>query len=135
MNYLSVFVTAIIAFFIGALWYSPILFGNAWLKLINVKIDKKAIEKRNKSMWKTMIGGFLTTFVLVFMTDLFLNFLNIVKFSQGLTVGFLIWSGFLATTMFNIVLYEQKPVKLYLINSMHYLVVLMVSAGILAAWA
>lgn len=136
MNYLSVFVTAFAAFMLGWLWYSPILFGNAWMKLM--KISKKQQEKGKKDMmkgmWKVMLGGFFVTLVLVFMLDLFLNFLNVVTFSQGMLLGFLLWAGFLATTMFNTVLYEGKPFKMYLINAGHYLVVLVLAGGLLAIW-
>ena len=34
MNYLAVLAGAVISLAIGALWYSPPLFGNAWLALI-----------------------------------------------------------------------------------------------------
>ncbi len=134
MNYLSVFVTTVVAFVIGALWYSPLLFGDAWKKLLKIKVTKKEMEAAMKGMWKVLLGGFFVTLILVFMLDLFMNFLNVVTFSQGVLLGFLIWLGFLATTMFNIVLYEKKPFKLYLINAGHYLAVLLISGGILAVW-
>lgn len=134
MNYLSVFVTTVVAFVIGALWYSPLLFGDAWKKLLKIKVSKKEMEAAMKGMWKVLIGGFFVTLILVFMLDLFMNFLNVVTLSQGVLLGFLIWLGFLATTMFNIVLYEKKPFKLYLINAGHYLAVLLISGGILAVW-
>lgn len=134
MNYLSVFVTTVVAFVIGALWYSPLLFGDAWKKLLKIKVSKKEMEAAMKGMWKVLIGGFFVTLILVFMLDLFMNFLNVVTLSQGVLLGFLIWLGFLATTMFNIVLYEKKPFRLYLINAGHYLAVLLISGGILAVW-
>ena len=34
LNLLGIFVATIIGMFLGALWYSPILFGNAWMKCI-----------------------------------------------------------------------------------------------------
>ena len=137
MNYLSVFVLAVLSFILGWFWYSPVLFGNAWMKLM--KISKKQMEKGQKDMmkkmWKVMLGGFFVTLVLVFMLDLFLNFLNVVTFSQGMLLGLLLWAGFLATTMFNTVLYEGRPFKMYLINAGHYLVVLVLAGGLLAVWA
>ena len=32
INYLAVGVAALATFFLGALWYSPLLFGKLWLK-------------------------------------------------------------------------------------------------------
>lgn len=36
INYLAVFVAALSTFLIGGLWYSPILFGKAWMKANNL---------------------------------------------------------------------------------------------------
>ncbi|MBI3026774.1 DUF1761 domain-containing protein, partial [Candidatus Woesearchaeota archaeon] len=49
-------------------------------------------------------------------------------------LGFWVWIGFLATTQIGMVLWEGKPIKLYIINTLHYLVVLAVMSAILAVW-
>ena len=33
INYIAVLVSAVIGMAIGALWYSPLLFGKIWMKL------------------------------------------------------------------------------------------------------
>ena len=50
VNYLAVLVAAIVNMVVGALWYSPLLFGKAWMKLtgFNKKQLKKAKEKAKK---------------------------------------------------------------------------------------
>ena len=47
VNYVAVLAAAIASFVIGALWYSPMLFGKMWMKLSNVsgKEVKKAKRK------------------------------------------------------------------------------------------
>ena len=56
------------------------------------------------------------------------------SFATGAITGFWIWLGFLATTMINVVLWENKPFTLYLLQAAHYLVGLALMGGILAVW-
>ena len=46
VNYLAVLVAAIVSMVIGGLWYSPLLFGNVWMKLSG--ITQKDVEKAKK---------------------------------------------------------------------------------------
>ena len=32
VNYIAILVAAVVSFFIGALWYSPLLFAKRWIK-------------------------------------------------------------------------------------------------------
>lgn len=49
----------------------------------------------------------------------------------ALELGFWCWVGFIAPTMLGMVLWEQKPFKLYLINVLYWLVALLVMAQII----
>ena len=40
----------------------------------------------------------------------------------AIELGFWSWVGFVAPTMLGVVLWEQKPIKLYLINALYWLV-------------
>ena len=53
---------------------------------------------------------------------------------MGMQAGFWVWLGFIATTMIGIVLWEIKPVKLYLLIVAYYLISLLVMGSILALW-
>ena len=136
INFLAVFVSAIIGMAIGALWYSPILFGNVWMKVSG--IDKSAIEKSKKSgMWKLYLTAFIGTLVMSFVLAYFVSNMSEVvflSFSVGAKTGFLTWLGFIAPILLGKVLWESKPFKLYLIEVSQYLVALVVIGGILAAW-
>jgi hypothetical protein len=61
INYLAVLVAALVSMVIGGLWYSPLLFGNIWMKLSG--ITQKDVEKAKKqgmmkSMGKRVNSGF-----------------------------------------------------------------------------
>lgn len=132
INYLAVIVTAIVGYFIGFLWYGPI-FGKTWMKLIGMT-DKDLKKAKEKSMAGRIITGFVAALILTFVLAIFVGVVNATTFLQGISLGFWIWLGFLATTMLGIVLWDNKPLNLYILNTLHYLVVLAVSGGILAVW-
>ena len=58
MNYLAVFVAAVVVFIIGYLWYSPFLFGNLWMKLSNISI-KDVNKSKKKGKYLNLLGGCL----------------------------------------------------------------------------
>src|SRR5436853_5846921 len=52
----------------------------------------------------------------------------------GMKVGFAIWLGFVTTVQLTAKLFENKPTKLYLINTGYQLVCYLVMGAILAVW-
>jgi hypothetical protein len=132
INYLAVLVSSVIAMIIGSLWYR-VLFGKAWIKLMNIN-EKQIKESKNKGMAKSYFIMFISLLVMNYVLAHFIQYTQSNKFSLGMETGFWIWLGFLATTMLGIVLWENKPFKLYLINASNYLVMLLISGGILASW-
>ena len=133
VNYLAILVVSIVSFIIGMLWYSPLLFGNVWVKLMgfNEEDIKKAKEK---GMAKNMIVVFISVLVMTYVLAYLIDLLAYSDAGSGAILGFIIWLGFLATSMLGSVLWEGKPAALYLINTSHYLVVLVVSGAILGVW-
>jgi hypothetical protein len=133
VNYLAVFVVAVFGYVIGMLWYSPVLFGKQWMKLSG--ISEKSIKEQNKrGMAVKMVGAFIAVLVMSFVLAWLVGILRITYFSNGAMFGFYVWLGFLATTQLNIVFWQNKPFTLYLLNTVHYLVALVLMAGILAVW-
>ena len=132
INYLAVLVTAVISMVIGFLWYGP-LFGKVWMQLM--KIDKKKMEEaKKKGMAKSYIIMFIGLIIMNYILAHFVSYAQAKTAVEGMQLGFWIWLGFIATVMLSSVLWEGRPVKLYLINVAHYLVALLVSGAILAVW-
>jgi len=53
----------------------------------------------------------------------------------GAGAGFWMWVGFVGTVMFNTVLYERRPVALYVLNTGYFLVSLLIGGALSAVWA
>ena len=132
INYLAVLVAAIAAMAIGFLWYGP-LFGKEWKKLMG--FTDKSMKEMKMTPMQAMIGGFITTLIMSYILAHFIDYAQSATFMDGAVAGTWIWLGFIATVQLGIVLWEGKPVKLYVINTLHYLVALIVMGGILAIWA
>jgi hypothetical protein len=128
INYVAVLVAALSSFVVGYLWYSPLLFGNIWLK--EARIDKT----------KTNQSNMLLTFGLTFILALIISF-NLAAFlgkdaglTWGITAGGLAGVGWVAASLGIIYLFEGKSLKLFLINAGYQAVTYMVAGGIIGIW-
>src|SRR5215212_194323 len=88
INWLAIFVAGISAFVLGGVWYSPALFGNAWMKENRLTIDD--VKKGNKG--KIFGWSFILSLVMAANLGMYLNAPGI-NLTQGLLYGFLtgIW--------------------------------------------
>lgn len=124
-NFLGVFLAALSSMLVGSLWYSPLLFGNIWIKLS--KFSEKDMEQaREKGMGKIFaiqfVSSLVMAYVLNFVLRIFLGFgpgnlvsteLNVL---HAMVFAAFIWLGFFATIGLNMVLWDGKPLKLYFIH-------------------
>ena len=134
INYLAVLVAAIAAMAIGFLWYGP-LFGKVWIRLMGFdKLNKKEMDKMKEKGKKSMPIAFVVSLIMSYILAHFVDYTQAATFADGAIAGIWLWLGFIATVQIGSVLWEGKPVKLYIINTLHYLVTLIVMGGILAVW-
>lgn len=131
VNYVTVLVCTVIFMIIGMLWYSKALFGDTWMKLLGKK--KEDINKKEAPKM------YLITFVAAFIMNLVLA--HIIWYAKvigspllGAKTGFYAWIGFVATTTKINAMFEGKPFNLVAINAGYFLVTLLISGAILAAW-
>lgn len=133
INYLAVLVAAIASMVIGALWFSPVLFGNLWMKLSN--ISKADIEKaKQKGMAKSYFWAFISTLVMAYVLANLINFTGSDTFAEGIRLGFWLWLGFIATVSLGRVLWEGKSFKLWILDNAHNLIAIIVMSAILVTW-
>jgi hypothetical protein len=125
-NILAVLVAAVASMIVGMIWYNPNVFGASWMKLAG--INKKKMKK--KGMGMTMLVGFITTLIMAYVLSVFIE----VGATTPLMTGVWLWLGFLATTQLGSVLWEGKQLQLYIINTAHSLVSIVIMAVIIGAW-
>ena len=133
INYLAVLFSAVVSMGLGALWYSPLMFGKMWMKLMNIN-PKKMTEAQKKGMGKSYAFTFASSFLMAFVLAHFVDYMGARTVVEGIQTAFWIWLGFVATITLNSVLWEGRPWKLYFINVTQTLVALTINGAILAVW-
>lgn len=139
INYLAVLVSVVALFFLGFLWYGP-LFGKAWARLMGFPPDfKPAGAQIAKSMGLTILGSFLTAYVLahsvlVWRPSTWKVGADEASWSYGFFGGLFTWLGFYVPVLLSGVAWENKSWKLFAINAAYYFVGLQVVGAILAHW-
>lgn len=135
VNIISVFVAALAAFFIGFMWHGPVL-GKQWMKLMkmttaDMEAGKKEMEGK---MPFYMITAFLQQVVTAYVMAMFAIVFGVSDVATAVILGFLVWLGFIATTLLNGVLWEKRTMSLYLFNIAYHLVSLVVISLIVSLW-
>lgn len=133
VNYAAVLVASVASMVIGGLWYSPLLFGKAWTKLSGMT-EKQLAEAKKKGMAKSYIAAYVGSALMAYILAHFAKYAGAATPIEGAMAGFWAWLGFVAPVLSGAVLWEGKPVKLYILNIAHYLVALLVMGAIVAAW-
>jgi hypothetical protein len=114
LNYLGIVVAAVAGFLTGMAWFSPYVFGKQWAALAHIKMDPNFPGSK---MAKIMAAAFVSQLILAYVLSVCLYFLGGYDIVSGLSVAFWMWLGFVATIQLGIVLWEQKPFKLYAIRT------------------
>jgi hypothetical protein len=131
LHFLPILAAAIAKMALGALWYSNALFFQPWIRMSGIS-EQQVRQRLGKALAVDYIGSVLMALALA----------HVIRWGEaepnkvvvGLFAGFLCWLGFVAFTGINIVTYEHKPLKLYLINTGFQLVSMLIMGAILAVW-
>ena len=127
VNYAGILISVIANVLVGMIWYSPKMFGNYCMK--SAKLNKKEMEKGMAKGFAFMIVSMI---VMAYVLDMFINTADTAL--AGAQVGFFAWLGFIATVFLGPVFWEGKPLKLRMVYAGNYLISLLITGAILAAW-
>ena len=126
---LAVLVAAIAGMALGALWYSPLLFGNAWMRAAG--ITEEQVNAGNK----LKIFG-LTFLFLLIMAICLAAFLGTpeIDLESGTIYGFLTGFGWIFFAIGVNALFEQRSWKYILINGGYWVAVMTVMGAVIGGW-
>ena len=130
INHLAVVVSAIVMFGIGAVWYSPLLFGRKWQSLLGVSTDQLRKGNIGTTYGLTFIAFVVGAYVLAH----FILMANATTAVGGLKTAFWSWLGFIATTTLINYAYQRKPYTLWAVDAGYQLVAFCAAGVILALW-
>jgi hypothetical protein len=132
VNWLAIIVAAVAAFAIGALWYSPMLFGRRWMAAHGHTPEKLAAMQ--SSMGKTYTFSFVTYVIMAMVIALLMGLTGAGTAIQGIVLAVLAWLGFGFTIGLNTNLYSDKPAAAFLIDAGYQLVHVIVMGAIIGVW-
>jgi len=136
VNWLAILVAGISAFVLGGVWYSPALFGKAWMKENRMTVED--VQKGNKSKifgWAFVLSLLMAANLGMFLADPATPCACIPKvdLGWGATAGFLagIWV-FCGIAM--VALFEHKTARYIFINGGYCVLALVLMGAIIGAW-
>ena len=130
-NYLAILAATISTFVLGGLWYSPLLFANAWSREIGLT-DEARKNAEKKGMGRIMGTAFVLELVMAFNLAAFIGAKGTLAFGAfaGAAAGF----GWVALAFGVTYLFEQRSLRLFFINAGYHGVAFTVMGAILGAW-
>jgi len=130
MNYLAMVVAAVAHTILGALWYAPFLFGNAWMKAIGKTKEQVAADY---SPWK-IVGALIGSFFVAYGIARILTWIAVDPAWGGFGVALLAAICFVAATAAVNDLMEGRPCKLFFINAFYNIVGFVIMGLIIGFW-
>jgi hypothetical protein len=131
MNYVAVVVAAAAAFVVGAVWYTPLLFGRAYMEVRGMNQGATA-DMRPPA--RELLGEFAKNLVVAFVLAHFVVRLGVGDWKGAVQFGLWVWVGFQAMLLMGAVLHEKMPWTLYAIHAGDALVKTLLMTVILGGW-
>ncbi len=132
VNYLLIAVATVAQFILGAVWYSPLMFGKWWMQIMDVtKLSEAELKKMQKEMAPFYaLQLFLTFFFTV-------SFANLIPYVSSLFsnyhIAFWIWIGFIVPTQIGSVIWANTKKKFWA-KQIFVMITFQLVAIMLASW-
>ncbi len=128
IHYPAVLAAAVLGFVIGGLWYSPLGFARVWMQAAGLTEE----QTRQAPMGRIFGFAMLAQLVMAFNLAAFIGPKASLGF--GVFAGFAAGLGWVAMSLGVIYLFEQRPLKLWLVNSGYQVVTYTVMGAVLGVW-
>jgi hypothetical protein len=129
INYFAVLGAALSTFILGGLWYSPLLFGKAWMRANNFSdTDVQTFSKARMFGWSIVFSLVMAINLAMFLAAPDTNA------SWGATAGALAGLGWVAMSIAIVGLFENKSWGYIAINGGYMTVAFTIMGLIIGAW-
>ncbi len=127
-NWLAIIVATVAAFALGGAWYAKGLFGGAWMQDVGLTED----DAKNANMPRTFGGAFILQLIAAMTLATILGPES--TWLSGVNTGLVVGIGILATAYGVTYLFEQRPLRLFMINAGYNVVLLAIMGAIIGGW-
>ena len=125
VNVWAVILGAVSSMVIGTAWYSKSVFGVSWMKMTKLKEDKMK-DYAPRALGLAFLSSLLMAYILAHMVFLSHIYFKNSFMTDALSTAFWAWLGFQALRVVMRDAFEQRRLKLSLINAGNDFVTLMV---------
>lgn len=130
MNYLAILIAAVAYFVLGALWYSPVLFGGAWLKGTGKTKEQVAADHSPMNYVMALVTSFVSSYGIARI----LFWMHQGSITAGMRIGLFVGVCFTLMAFFMNDAFENRPKSLTLINGVYHLIGCIVAGIIIGAF-
>ena len=128
INWLAVLFATIAGMICAGFWYTKTLFGPTWRQLTGIS-EADSQKSGSTPMIIVLFANIITSIVLVVVINVCRVVFENTTIWLALLIGFMLWLAFSATTLITHNAFEQKPIKLTLIN-VGYQLILFISMSL-----
>jgi len=128
VNIWAVLVAAAFNMILGSLWYSRILFGTLWMKLIGK--TEEDLGGAAGAYVASILSGLVASYVLAIVVRMS----GATTFFAGLLVGVVLWIGIGSTATLVVSVFNGPSVKAWLLHACYQLIVFAAAGGLFAIW-
>ena len=129
---LPVLLSAIAVFVLGALWYSPFLFGRAWVRAHGYTEEK--ITQMRASAGRAYAVSFVCYVVMAVAMSILIGRMDVRMIVGGVKLGAVLGIGFAATLSLTANMFSEKRLSAWLIDAGYQIAYLILMGVILVAW-
>jgi hypothetical protein len=133
INYIAVLLATLSSMIVGAIWYTPRVFGNYWMKQSGVTPSGNSRDAI-RPIAITVVVSFITAWVLAGAAYLSFDFYGGSFLVNSLLTGLILWAGFTAARFITHDAFDKRPVGLTVLNVAHELVTIFIMALIIGVW-
>ena len=130
LNYLAILVAAVAYMALGAIWFSPALFGNAWMKGIG-KTKEQVTADFSPANY---VVGIVTAFIASYGIARIMILTGGSTIYDGITIALLVGVCFVLTAIMVNDSFEGRQRSLTFINSLYHICGLIVAGIIISVW-
>ena len=130
INFVAILAAAVAYTILGAIWYSPFVFGKTWMKLIGK--TKEQVEKDFTPM--NYLWALVTSFLASYGIARILFWMGYAGCVTGLKVGLVVGVCFALGSMWVTDAFEARPKALTIVNALFHLVGMILAGSIIGSW-
>jgi hypothetical protein len=131
LNWLAVIVATVVYLALGAVWYAPPLFGNAWMKAAGIVMPEG--QRPGPAIYFTPLVAY---FVAVIATAMLAEATGSQSFAEGMVLGLVVGVGYAVVGTAVEATFGNRPQNgvWFLITASYNLIGLVISAVIVSVW-